>query len=293
VALAFMLVYLSWGTTFFAIRAGVHTYGLPPALFGGVRVSLAGWMLLGYLWLRGERLGMPRRDVFWVIVAGLLFFIGGNGLLTAAMGRVPSGIGSLLGATTPLWMALVELALPWGERLTPRGWLGLVVGMSGVLFLMMPKMQDAQGFAPDTGHLFLLGSSVTWALGSVIVRHRRGSGSHLAVAGYQMVAGGSALALIGLGLGEMQELTPDKLVPGALASFLYLLVFGSLVGFVAFNWLLGHVPAALVGTYAYVNPLVAVLVGRLLGGEELDGWIAGGMVVILTGVALVRGAGVR
>jgi drug/metabolite transporter (DMT)-like permease len=189
-------------------------------------------------------------------------------------------------------MALMEMLWPWGERLTWRGWVGLVVGLVGVLILMTPKLQGG-GFATDRGHLALLGSSVTWALGSLLVRYRRSSGSHLAAAAYQMIAGGSALALIGSALGEVSELTPDKLVPGAAISFFYLLVVGSLVGFVAFNWLLGHVPAAIVGTYAYVNPLVAVLVGHLLGGEEITLWILAGMVVILGGVALVRGAAVR
>jgi drug/metabolite transporter (DMT)-like permease len=293
VAVAFALLYLSWGTTFFAIREGVHTYLLPPALFGGVRVSLAGWLLLGYLWLRGKQLRMPMGEFIWVVVAGLLLFVGGNGLLNVAMETVPSGVGSLLGATTPIWMALLEMLWPWGERLTLRGWIGLVVGLGGVLILMTPRLQGAGGFVPDQGHLVLMGSSVTWALGSLIVRYRRGSGSHLVVAAYQMIAGGSALAFIGLAMGEFAKLTPDKLVPGAAVSFLYLLVVGSLVGFVDFNWLLGQVPAALVGTYAYVNPLVAVLVGYVLGGEEITGWIAAGMVVILGGVALLRGAAVR
>jgi drug/metabolite transporter (DMT)-like permease len=286
-------MYLSWGTTFFAIREGVHTYALPPALFGGVRVSLAGWILLGFLHLRREPLLLPTRELLWIILAGLFLFVGGNGLLNVAMDKMPSGVGAVLGATTPLWMALLELLWPWGERLTWRGWLGLVIGMSGVIFLMAPKINLAESFWPDYGHLLLMGSSVTWAVGSLIVRYRERSGSHLAAASYQMIAGGSVLALIGLAMGESKQLTPDKLVPGAAIDFVYLLVVGSLMGFVSFNWLLGHVPAALVGTYAYVNPLVAVLVGWLLGGEMLDRGILGAMVVILAGVALVRGAGVR
>ncbi len=293
IALAFALLYLSWGTTFFAIREGMHTYALPPALFGGVRVSLAGWILLGYLFLRGERLWMAAGELFWVVVAGLLLFVGGNGLLNVAMETVPSGVGSVLGATTPIWMALLEMLWPWGERLRLRGWIGLVAGLGGVLILMTPRLRGVGGFVPDQGHLALMASSVTWALGSLIVRYRRGSGSHLAAAAYQMIAGGSALALVGLAIGEAAELTPDKLVLGAATSFFYLLIVGSLIGFVAFNWLLGHVPAALVGTYAYVNPLVAILVGYLLGGEEITEWIVAGMVVILAGVALVRGAGVK
>jgi drug/metabolite transporter (DMT)-like permease len=293
VVLAFALLYLSWGTTFYAIRAGVHTYHLPPALFSGVRVGLAGWLLLAYLRLRGEPLRVPLRELFWIAVSGVLLFVFGNGLLTVAMDTVPSGAGAVLGATTPLWMALLEVLWPWGERLPLRGWLGLVIGLLGVLLLLAPDLASPADLLENAGPLLILASACAWALASVILRYRRRSGSHLTAAAYQMIVGGTGLALVGVALGETGRLTPGLFTAGAVASFTYLLVVGSLIGFVAFNWLLEHVSATLVGTYAYVNPLVAIVVGWLLGGEELTGLVLAGMVVILAGVALVRGAGVR
>jgi drug/metabolite transporter (DMT)-like permease len=291
IVLAFALVYLSWGTTYYVIRAGVHTYHLPPALFGGARVCLAGLLLLGYLRWRVEPLRLPAREFRTVVLAGMLMFVGGNGFITFALDRVPSGVAAVLVATTPLWIALLEALWPRGERLALRGWLGLVAGLGGVLFLYLPKLKQPEDFFQDLSPLLVLASAASWSLGSVLLRYRRGGSSHLTVAAYQMVFGGGGLTLVGLAIGEVRELTPDRLTLGGIATFVYLLIVGSLVGFVAFNYLLGHVSAARVGTYAYVNPLIAILVGWQLGGEHLTGWILGGMVVILVGVALVRGGG--
>src|SRR5581483_2273856 len=140
----------------------------------------------------------------------------------------------------------------------------------------------------DPGPLLVVGSAIAWALGSLVSRYHRPRHSHLAAAAYQMVVGGSATALLGLLIGEGNELTAEHLTGRAWFAFGYLLVVGSLIGFVAFNWLLGHVSATLVGTYAYVNPVIAVLVGWLIGGEEITLRVVGGVVVILSGVALVR-----
>jgi drug/metabolite transporter (DMT)-like permease len=289
--LAFTLIYLSWGTTYLAIKRGVKDEQLPPALFGGVRVCLAGAILLAYLRLRGEPLGLSRRDFGNVALAGILLFVAGNGLITLAEKTVPSGVTAVLVAATPLWIALFEMLWPQGERLTWRGWLGMVLGLGGVLLLLHDKLADPAAFLQDAGPLLVLVSSCSWALGSLLLRHRRLNSSHLAAAAYQMFLGGGSLALLGVLLGEPQQLTADRFTPGAAAAFFYLLIVSSLVGFVAFNWLLGHVSAARVGTYAYVNPVVAVLVGTLLDDEELTSWILGGIVVILSGVALVRASG--
>jgi drug/metabolite transporter (DMT)-like permease len=297
--LAFAVVYLSWGTTYFAIRAGVHTEKLPPALFGGVRVGLAGWLLLAFLAWRGIRLRMPRGELFWVILSGLLLFVGGNGLITFALDNVPSGVTAVLVAATPLWMALMELAWPGGDRLSGRGWLGLGVGLAGVVLLLGPELLQSQDFESlaglfqRAGPLWVIGSSLFWAFGSLLLRYCHRTGPRLASAAYQMIVGGMATALLGVALGETSQLSPAQLTWGAGFSFFYLLIVGSLMGFVAFNWLLGHVPATMVGTYAYVNPLVAVLVGWLLGGEEMTVGIVAGLVVILAGVALVRSGGVQ
>ncbi len=292
IALAFTLLYLSWGTTYLASRIGIHTCRMPPALFGGVRVCLAGLVLLVYLRGRGEALSLPRGELRAAFLGGLLLFVGGNGLITAAMEYVPSNVAAVLAASTPLWMALMEMFWPGGERLTGRGWLGLLIGLAGVVIIMGPRLEAPTTLFQDPGLFLVIGSTLSWALGSLVLRYRQKTGPHLTVAALQMVLGGGGLALVGLALGESQRLTADKLTPTALGSFVYLLVFGSLVGFVAFNYLLGHVSAARVGTYAYVNPVVAILVGCSVGHEELTAAVAVGMVVILAGVALIRGAGV-
>jgi drug/metabolite transporter (DMT)-like permease len=291
--LAFSLLYLSWGTTYFAIRAGVHTEKLPPALFGGVRVALAGFILLGFLAWRGEKVSMPWRHFMWVAISGLLLFVGGNGLITFALDNVPSGVTAVLVAATPLWMALMETAWPGGDRLSVRGWMGLLIGLAGVLVLLWPKPEDASLLFRQAGPLWILGSSLFWALGSLVIRYRRGSASPMVSAAYQMIVGGLVTTLLGISIGEVSQLATERFTLGAAFSFFYLLIVGSLIGFVAFNWLLGHVRATLVGTYAYVNPLIAIVVGWLLGGEDMTIRILAGVVVILSGVALVRAGGIK
>jgi drug/metabolite transporter (DMT)-like permease len=291
--LAFGLVYLSWGTTYLATKEGVQVQGMPPALFGGVRVCLAGLLLLGFLAWRGERIGLCRRDLAGIAVTGLVMFVGGNGLINVAQTTVPSGVAAVLAATTPLWIGLLEMFWPGGERLTGRGWLGLFLGLGGILVLLAPRLEAPGTLLENPGVLIVLGSALCWSLGSLLVRHHRPPVPHLAAAAYQMVVGGGGLALVGLAAGEARELTAEHLTARAGIAFAYLLVVGSLVGFVSYNWLLGHVPAAQAGTYAYVNPVVALLVGWLFGNEAVTGWIVGGMVIILAGVGLVRGGGLR
>jgi drug/metabolite transporter (DMT)-like permease len=248
-------------------------------------------LLLGYLAVRGRPVRLTLRDLGIVALVGCVLFVGGNGLITLAETTVPSGVAAVLAATTPLWIGLFGMLWPGGERLSGRGWLGLVVGLGGVVLLLSPKLRDPADFVRDLGPLLVLGSACCWSFGSVMMRHLRLSGSHLTAAAYQMVIGGGCLALLGLACGELHDL-PAEITPGALGSFFYLLVVGSLVGFVAYNWLLGHVSAAQVGTYAYVNPAVAVLVAWA-AGEEMTPWLLGGIAIILAGVALVRAAGVR
>jgi drug/metabolite transporter (DMT)-like permease len=228
-------------------------------------------------------------------VVGICLFVFGNGLITLAEKTIPSIVTAVLVATTPIWFALLEALWPWGERLTLRGWLGLALGMAGVLVLLTPELRQIDHFFDDLGPLLVLGSAFSWAIGSFVLRHRKKGqqSSHLLSAAYQMLIGGTTLTLVGLVAGESSELTAASLTPTAIFSFFYLLVVGSLVGFVAYNWLLGHVSPALVGTYAYVNPVVAILVGWLIGHETLSPWILGGVAVILSGVALVRIGGVR
>jgi drug/metabolite transporter (DMT)-like permease len=288
-ALAFAIVYVVWGTTYFAIKEGVRT--LPPCLFGGVRIGSAGLLLFAYLGLRGESLRLPRRELLVAAAVGVLLFVGGNGLVTVAEETVDSGVASVLVATTPLWIALVEMLWPGGERLTARGWVGVLAGLAGVLVLLAPRLHEPQAFLRDLGPLLVLGSSCAWAVGSLILRRERRAGSHVVSAAYQMTLGGAGLALVGVCTGEVPRMTADRLTTNAVAAFFYLLVVSSLLTYLAYTWLLQHVSATLAGTYAYVNPAVAVLVGWLLGGEAVTGWLVGGMAIILGGVALVRTGG--
>jgi drug/metabolite transporter (DMT)-like permease len=176
---------------------------------------------------------------------------------------------------------------PQGDRLTPRGWLGLLVGLGGVVLLLAPTLSSTDELVENIGVVLVLGSAVSWAFGSLVLRHTRLGTSHLTTAAYQMICGGAGLTLAGVLLGEAGR-WPDHVSARAVQAFFYLLLFGSLVGFVAFNWLISHVAAPKVGTYAYVNPVIAVLVGWM-AGEELTGRLAAGICVILLGVFLIRG----
>jgi drug/metabolite transporter (DMT)-like permease len=291
VILALGLVYAGWGTTNLAIKEGVKT--LPPALFGGTCILAAGLVLLGYLALRGERLHMRRRDFYWMGLAGICLFVGGNGLITVAAKTLPSGLATVLVSMSPLVLAVLETVWPWGERLTLRGWLGLFAGIVGLLVVLQPRLMHLDGLTGNNGPLYALLSAFTWAIGSFVVRHHPHHGSHLTAAAYQMLIGGTALTLVGLAAGETTLVSPECFTPTAIFSFFYLLAVGSLIGFICYNWLLKRVSAVLAGTYAYVNPLVAIVVGWWLGHEELSAWIFGGMFIIVTGVALVRFGGVR
>ena len=285
IGLALGLVYTAWGTTYFATGQGVKT--MPPALFSGVRLFLAGLVLLAFLRLTGRRVKMCGRDLASAWLFGICLFVGGNGLITVAQQTVPSGVASVLAATTPLWMAVLEAAWPTGERLSSRCWFGLLIGLGGVVLLTADKLQGTPGTL-GFGYLLGLGSAFAWAFGAFLQRRRRVAGSLVTSAAWQLVFGGGSLALLGCWLGETAALSADKFTPVTVTAFLYLLVVGSLVGFVAFTWLLGHVSTGLAGSYAYVNPVIALLVGWVLVGEPLTPRVFGGMVVILLGVALVR-----
>ncbi len=291
IIVAFALVYISWGTTYLAIGKGVEVF--PPALFGGGRLMTAGLILLAFLALCGRSLRISWTQFWWTVLIGSLMFVGGNGLLTVGEMFVPSGVASVMVATTPLFIACLEMSWPHGERLTLAGWAGLLAGLVGVSLLLVPGLDNPEELFRGGGPLLLLGSSISWAVGSFIVRHRKLQVDHLLAAGLQMTIGGAVLVLIGLSIGEYRSIHVSNFNAQGVGAFFYLLVVGSLIGFVAFNWLLGHVSATGVGTYAYVNPVVAIVVGWLLNGEEITVWIVSGMLVILAGVALVRGIGTR
>ncbi len=287
IILGFALVYLSWGTTYLPTRIAIYDENMPPLLFGGVRIGCGGLCLLAYQVLCGDGIRLTRADFAKIAGVSFFLFIGGSGLMFAANKTINSSVCAVLAATTPLWIGLFAMLWPHGDRLNMRGWLGLVVGLAGVLVLVGPKLSSREEFVRHIGVTLMLGSAACWALGTLILRHVRLRTPHLTTAGYQLLFGGVGLFLTGLLLGEGTR-WPASLTPRVVEAFLYLLLFGSLVGFVAYNWLLGHVAATKVGTYAYVNPIVAIFVGWAFG-EEVTGGLFVGIGIILLGVFLIRG----
>ncbi len=283
IALAFAVVYFSWGTTYRATSIAMRDEHMPPALFGGVRLSFAGMILLACQFARGQSLRLSAGEGFRLLLVSWFYFLSANYLIHVGQQREDSGVAAILISTTPLWMGLFGMFWPQGERLSWRGWLGLLIGFAGIV---LTKLDDGLNLIKDYSALLILGSAASWALGSLVSRHMALKIPHLTSAGFQMLFGGLSQVSLGSATGEWQQL-PSHPSNRALACFFYVLVFGSLLGFVAFNWLLGHISVAKVGTYAYVKPMIAVFIGWC-AGEAVHSWILAGIAVILVGVYLVR-----
>jgi drug/metabolite transporter (DMT)-like permease len=289
VTLNFAAIYILWGSTYLAIRYGVRE--LPPALMAGSRFLLAGIILFVILVGRGVPLP-PRAMLGPIALTGMLLLFGGNLLVTVAEMTVTSGMAAVIVANLPFFMVALEAMRHDGERLTALGAAGLVIGFAGTLILTWPKLAET-GFAnlwEMRGEAALLGANLCWAVGSIYSKHRVRDVAPLMAVALEMLIAGGALCLLGLLLGEAPRFRPSA--GGALA-ILWLVVAGSLLGYSAYMWLLSHVPAVKVSTYAYVNPVIAVFLGWLFLGEPLDGRMAFGTLVILGGVAVVNLARVR
>ncbi len=280
--LAWASVCVFWGTTYLAIRVGVES--LPPALFAGTRFLLAGLLFLPILRLRGYALP-SRRDLKDLAVVGLLLLGVGNGTLVWAEQWVPSGLAALIVATLPFWTVALEALLPHGAKWSLGKVLGIVVGFGGLLLLLWPERKGALNPAFLKGVFILFLATVSWGAGSLYAQYRRVTTAPLMAAAVQMLLAGAVMTGLGLALGEAQHWVWDW---RGLAALAYLLVFGSLLGYVAYIYALAHLPAAFVSTYAYVNPVIAVFLGWLLLGERLDAWMLLGTAAILLGVLLVR-----
>ncbi|MCC7359981.1 MAG: EamA family transporter [Anaerolineales bacterium] len=285
-ALALGTLYIVWGSTYIAIRIGVAE--MPWALMAGTRFLLASAILLGALAMLRRPLRAGLRDLAVLGAAGVLLLGLGNGLLALGETIVPAGLAALIIATIPLWVAGLELLIPGGERLTTAGWAGLALGLVGLGVLLMPQLLREQGAAVNLlGAGALLLSAVAWSLGTLLLRRRPVKLSPLAATGYQSLAGGLFNLLLALLLGQHW---PAQVSSAGWGSVAYLVVIGSLIGMTAFTWLTRHLAPAKLVTYAYVNPVVAVLLGVGLLGETLDGWMAAGMIIILAALVIVSRA---
>lgn len=280
---AFVAVYIIWGSTYLAIRFAIET--LPPLLMAGARFLIAGGLLYVFVRLRGA--ARPTL-VHWrsgLIVGGLLLFCGNGGVVLAER-TVPSGLAALLVSTVPLWMALLEWLRPGGRRprLAVAG--GLALGLAGVALLIGPKAFTG-GIGSVGGVLLLVAAAVCWAGGSLYSRNAPLPESPLLGNAVEMLAGGALLAVIALATGEAGQLHLAAVSPRSALALAYLVIFGSLVAFTAYIWLLRHVPTARASTYAYVNPAVAVFLGWAFAGERLTPltFVAAG--VILAAVIVI------
>jgi drug/metabolite transporter (DMT)-like permease len=284
IVLAFAAIYLIWGSTYLAIRFAIET--LPPFLMAGARFVTAGVILYAVARARGA--GRPSR-VHWftAFVVGSLLLLGGNGGVVWAEQRVPSGVAALLVALVPCWMVLMDWLRPSGSRPAPQVFIGLVLGILGLAWLVGPDAIMGGGRVDLVGALVLGIASLSWAAGSIYSRHSPSASSPLLSIGMQQFAGGVSLLVFGLLVGEAGRLDLAAVSTRSLLAFLYLIAFGSIIGFSAYMWLLRVSTPARVSTYAYVNPIVAVVLGWALAGEPLTARIAVAAAVIVTGVALI------
>ena len=275
-------VCLFWGTTYLAIRIGVRT--IPPGLFGGLRFLTAGLIFVAYLKWRGH--AFPQgRELFDMAVVGIALLAISNGLVIWAEQWVPSSIAALLVATLPFWMAGFEAALPSGERLTLRKGIGIVIGFSGLVILFLPEIQTTFDMAYLKGILAMLFAPLCWAAGSMYSKSRPAKSHPLMAASVEMIVAGIVLLLVGSLFGEWNRFSFDMV---GLAATAYLIMFGSIVGYGSFVYALAKLPATKVSMYAYVNPVIAVLLGWLILHERMDWSVILATGVVLLGVVLVK-----
>lgn len=286
---AFAAVYLIWGSTYLAIRFAIET--IPPHLMAAARFLVAGAILYG--WSRWRGAPRPtRRNWGAATVVGGLLLLGGNGAVVWAETRVPSGLTALLVAMVPIWMAVLE-GLPRHGRKTPRAPViaGLVLGLAGLGLLIAPG--KLAGRVDAIGAAVLLLGSFSWAFGSLHSRVADLPKSGFLATAMEMIAGGAWLLLFGLATGQAGKLTLAAVSARSLLSLSYLILFGSLIGFTAYIWLLKATTPARVSTYAYVNPVVAVLLGWAFAGEPMTLRTLLAAAVIVGAVALIIRYGAR
>jgi drug/metabolite transporter (DMT)-like permease len=281
---SFAAVYVLWGATFFAIRIGIESF--PPLVLAGLRHLSVGLVFYPiFRHVSGEKPTL--RQWRTTIVTGILLLLCGNGTVSWAEKIIPSGIAALLVATVTLWMVLVDWFRPGGTRPAPRVLVGLVLGFAGMALLVGPKHLGGSERISPYGALALVLASLAWAVGSIYSKHHPIPNSAMLGVAMQMMAGGAALLIVAGISGEFRELHLAEVTLRSWLALLYLAVFGSAMGFSAYIYILKHGTAAHVATYAFVNPVVALFLGWLLGGEALTLRTILASAVILTAVILV------
>lgn len=283
IVIALLMVYIIWGSTYLAIKLSIVT--IPPFLMGASRFFIAGSIMIVVALLRGE---FRPSFLQWrnAVIVGLLLLVGGNGTISWAERFVPSGLTALLVSMTPIWMTLLDWLRPGGRRPSPMIVTGLLIGFFGVAVLIGPAF-TTPGTMQIIGMIVIPLAALSWAAGSLFARQAPMPKSPVYGTGIEMVAAGVALLIVATFTGEWQHFSVQTVSFSSLSAFLYLIFFGSIVGFTAYVWLLNHVPLALASTYAYVNPVVAVILGTVFAGESMSLNTVFAAILIVSSVVII------
>jgi len=282
--LAFGIIYFVWGSTYIFIRIGVHA--VPPLLFAAIRFFTAGLLLLAWTFARREPWPTAREWGSISLLAALIF-VCDYGLLFWAELKVASGVAAVIMATIPVFIAIAEIVLLRTQRMTLRLGGALLIGLAGVAVLMAHSFNLGTAPISTVGALALIAAAISWSIASIMTRKLPLPASKVLSSGAQMLVGGAMLAVVAAALGEPRRFHPAAVSGQAWFALAYLIVMGSLLGFTAYLWLIHRESPTKVGTYAYVNPVVAVLLGYFLGGEPLGLRTILGTVLVLASVLLI------
>ena len=284
VLLAFAIIYFVWGSTFLAIRVGVRE--VPPFLLAGMRFLVAGIVL--YAWMRAKGTPSPTlREWGAVSLLAVLIFVLDYGLLFWAEKRVPSGVAAVMMATIPAFMAMSEIFILRTQRLTARLAIALLIGIGGVAVLVSHTMSFGEVPINTAGACALIVAAISWSVASALTRRLPLPAAKVMSSGSQMLAGGVLLTVTAALLGEYRGFHVQAVSRTAWIALLYLIVAGSIIAFTAYVWLIHHESPTKVGTYAYVNPVIAVLLGYFLGGEALGARTVLGTLLVLVSVVVI------
>jgi len=288
-ALNFGLVYLFWGSTYLGI--GIAVEHIPPALMCATRFTAAGVIMLAYCVVSGKNIRYSARDLVRLAIVGNLLLVGGNLTLAYAELYVPTGLAALLIAITPLWFLVLDSLLIGHHRVSGRGLAGLALGLCGTVVLLWPDLHTsgALGRKELWYALALNGGAFVWAFGSVLSKKWQSGGPSFGATSWQVFFAGMGNLIIALCKHDFAHVVWTT---RGLAAVGYLIVGGSLIGYTAYIYILGHAPTAKVSTYAYVNPVVAVFLGWLVRHEKVDGYILAGSAIVIASVIVVTGASV-
>ncbi|HKY55614.1 MAG TPA: EamA family transporter [Anaerolineales bacterium] len=285
--IALLALYIVWGSTYLAIRFAVET--LPPFLHAGFRFLISGLVLV--LWRRAAGDAMPTPNQWKSLtIIGTLLLLGGNSLVAVAEQRIASGIAALIIGTVPLWLVVIETIRPGGTRPSAQALIGLIVGFVGIYLLVGPTDLTGGLQFDALGTILLVIAAFLWSLGSIYSRSADLPKSALMMTGGEMLAGSIPIFIVSLLFGEWSSFNIAQVSTESWLALLYLITFGSMIGFVAYIWLLQNAPISLVATYAYVNPLVAVFLGNWFAQESLTPRILVGAVIIIGSVIFINSA---